>query len=100
MPDTREQIIEQMARTIYGGSTYARTYEDPYEDFTADEQSQWELMAAEALPIAVKASTDRVREGLQGREAEFGDLLLPDLRALIRDTHALLDQIDAELGGE
>ena len=90
MPDTREQIIEQMARAEWG---IVWPNSDP-----ALASREFIRTTAAALPIAVRAVTARVRELHHMVEVEFGDLLLPDLRALIRDTHALLDQIDAEWG--
>ncbi|PFG17222.1 hypothetical protein ATK74_1785 [Propionicimonas paludicola] len=84
MPETREQIIERMARAEWG---VIWPNSDP------DLMGMGFVSAtAAALPVAVKAVTDRVRGGL--RDAAFQGLVTTD------DLLALLDQIDAELGGE
>lgn len=80
MADTKDRTVEQMATACarYRGRGFAE-----YED---------RGIAEAVLPIAVKAVTDRVRGGLP--DAAFQGLVTTD------DLLALLDQIDAELGGE
>lgn len=104
MPDTREQIAQaiEAALSAHGAAEDARYTEATGEYlYPADYRNVSVLAAGAALPIAVRAVTDRVREvaniqaischaapGEYGPERPWLDLL------------ALLDQIDAELEGE
>lgn len=106
MPDTREQIIERMARAEWG---VIWPDSDPYL------MGAGFLRATDAsLPVAVKAVTERVREAA---ELDFSVWLREGTKVVrvttrrdgyevtesmirVKDLEAVLDQIDAELGGE
>lgn len=101
MSETREQIIERMARALkpylWGDfaaklATLSRFTPEMAEESAAKKRSETMVDAEVMLPVAIKAVTDRVREGL--RDVAFQGLVTTD------DLLALLDQIDAELGGE
>ncbi len=87
MPETREQIVELMAQRVaaYQGRSFAEHGDRG--------------IAAKALPVAVKAVTDRVRDAID--EVVF-DLSFDDRTRVVAvdDLLPALDRIDAELGGE
>ena len=87
MPETREQIIERMAQRVaaYQGHSFAEHGDRG--------------IAAKALPVAVKSVTDRVRSAID--EVVF-DLSFDDRTEVVAvdDILPVLDQIDAELGGD
>lgn len=102
MPETREQIIERMAGAIRGAQCVPCV--GPIQ----------RLLARAALPVAVKAVTDRVREAA---EIDFSVWLREGAKVVrvttrrdgyevtesmirVKDLKATLDQIDAELGGD
>lgn len=92
MPETREQIIERMRNAIHDAACGDRC--EPAAMGLAQAQAE------RALPVAVKAVTDRVRalhwhDTREGRDdCHFCRRPWPCADA------RLLDQIDAELGGE
>lgn len=110
MTDTREQIIEQMARALkphlWGDfsaklATLSIFTPEQAEESAAKKRAATMLDAGVMLPIAVKAVTDRVREGanLQALSCHASPLEYGPERPWL-DLLALLDQIDAEMGGE
>ena len=85
MSDTREQIIEQMARAVgtYQGHSFAEHGDRG--------------IATAAMPIAIRAATSRVRDALA--EVQF-DLSYDDRTKVVAvdDILPTLAQIDAEWG--
>lgn len=102
MPETREQIIEQMAEESRAGYVARRGTGAPFADLDAERMAWWRSASAQALPVAVKAVTDRVREFIgtfdEVRDDDGEDPVALTVR--VKDVRHLLDQIDAELGGE
>ena len=107
MPETREQIVERMAQGLYAHRQSIANLDqemDAWDDLPEDWQEEWREAATAALPVAVKAVTDRVREWLrkphpldtQERWRHCVCFICVDYRANL----AMLDQIDAEMGGE
>lgn len=95
MPETREQIIEQMAEVIR--DVQAVRFVSPLH----------RELAGSVLPVSVKAVTDRVRELHTEQFWNVHDEVWrtnPGCeecgQAYPCPTVRLLDQIDAELGGE
>ena len=94
MPDTREQIIERMARAEWGIVW-------PNSDPALASREFIRTTAAALRRSSVRAVTDRVREmaNLQALSCHASPLEYGPERPWL-DLLALLDQIDAELGGE
>lgn len=107
MNETREQIIEQMAQAHFNSLP-----DDAQRFWDVDDAEGLLAVMGDGLPVAVKAVTDRVRELHRGHECHA-------LCFIIHGGHCakvgacqqcgvqqpcptvrLLDQIDAELGGE
>lgn len=92
MPETREHIIERMAKVI--GDVQAVRFVSPLH----------RELAESVLPIAVKVVTERVREMAHIEDwphsrhsPNEGEPECPGCWAA--DIHQVCDQIDAELGG-
>lgn len=92
MPDTREQLVATMVHAIL--TRPGRHIDEPVTRGAS-------LDANAVLPVVVKYVTDRVREmaNLQALSCHASPLEYGPERPWL-DLLALLDQIDAELGGE
>lgn len=93
MTDTREQIIEQIAQAHFDGLP-----DDAQRFWDADDSALLLKTMGDGLPIAVKAVTDRVGE--LHRLNAWGLSCISCEEDYPCRTALLLDQIDAEMGGE